>query len=436
MYLEATTALARARHDDVRRAWEGQAGDRKRLLLEARRIRRAARSRRPAAVTPLPPAAAPPDPYLAWASWADDTLALGLLPRVLPGRERHSGPRIAVLIPAHNEAKGIAATLRTVLAQTRLPDFITVVAHNCTDDTAAIAGSFPGVEVIELNRKSKERKTAPLNWGMDRLLTILDDRDLIMAMDADTRLSPDLIARAEAHFAAVPRLGAAAAHHLVHSPRGLLQHLQAMEMERGRRSAVRRGGRRTCMSGMASMFRVEALLQIHHKFGRIYEPWNSTEDWGLTFAMKDTGWLDRRPPDLLLTYTPVDTWKALFQQRERWGRGYWETLRYFKFRRFTAWPWLLQMWWFFSTACFFLFAGLESSQHHAPRVTTSLVVVTSVMLFTAMVTVRGAGFKAMLIAVLMFPEMAYTWVINFATICGIGKNLLRKEMQWADVRER
>jgi poly-beta-1,6-N-acetyl-D-glucosamine synthase len=361
----------------------------------------------------------------------------GLLPRIRPARYRQPGQaRIAVLIPAHNEARGIAATLRTVLAQTRTPDFITVVAHNCKDGTAAVARSFPGVEVIELDLDNGERKTAPLNWGMDRLLAVLDERDLILTMDADTRLSRELIARAENHFLAVPKLGAVAAHHLVHKPRGLLQRLQQMEMERGRRSATRRGGRRTCMSGMASMFRVTALLQIHHKFGRIYEPWNSTEDWGLTFAMKDAGWLDRRPPDLLLTYTPVTTWSALFQQRERWGRGYWETLRYFRFRRFTAWPWLLQMWWFISTACFFVFLGLEGAQHHAPRATTWLAVVTSVMIFTAMMTVRKAGFKAVLIAVLVLPEMTYTWVINFATIWGIAKNLLRKEMQWADVRER
>ena len=94
------------------------------------------------------------------------------------------------------------------------------------------------------------------------------------------------------------------------------------------------------------------------------------------------------------------------------------------------------MWWFFSTACFFVFLGLEGAQHSAPRVTTWLAVVTSVMVFTAAVTVRKAGAKAMLIATLILPEMIYTWVINFATIWGIAKNLLRKEMQWADVRER
>ena len=379
--------------------------------------------RAPAAYPPTPP----PRP---------GGMIIGLSAAEITRLHTRPAARIAVLIPAHNEAKGIAGTLRSLLAQTRLPDSITVVAHNCTDGTAAVARSFPGVRVAELNLSNGERKTAPLNWGMDGLLTVLDDRDLILAMDADTRLVPDLIARAEAYFAALPQLGVVAAHHLVSNPQGTLQRLQQMEMERGRRSATKRGGRRTCMSGMASMFRVTALLDVHRKFGRVYEPWNSTEDWGLTFAMKDAGWLDRRPPDLMSDYTPVATWSALFRQRERWGRGYWETLRFFGVRQFTAWPWLLQVWWLFSTASFFLWIGLEGSQPHVPRITAWLLVVTATTIFTSAATVRRAGLKAMLTAALMFPEMTYIWVINFATIWGIAKNLLHKDMQWADVRER
>jgi poly-beta-1,6-N-acetyl-D-glucosamine synthase len=419
-------------------AVEAASARRDEMLRQAQEARRAREARHPRAVTAAPrqdapgqsrpPVLAPPADGMAWTAWDQRELE-----RLLAAED---AVRVAVLIPAHNEAKGIADTLRSVLAQTRRPDLIWVVAHNCKDDTAAIARTFPGVEVHELNLDNGERKTAPLNWGMDRLLAVLADRDKILTMDADTQLSPGLIASAVAHFDAVPRLGAVAAHHLVRSPRGLIQRLQQMEMERGRRSAERRGGRRTCMSGMASMFRVTALRQVRARFGRVYEPWNSTEDWGLTFAMKDTGWLDRRPADMVLTYTPVTTWGALFRQRERWGRGYWETLRYFRFRRFTAWPWLLQMWFFASTASFFVFAGLEGSQHHAPRVTTWLLVVTTAMTLTAVVTVRRAGIKAMLLAALILPEMAYIWVINFATIWGITKNLLRMDMQWADVRER
>ena len=52
--------------------------------------------------------------------------------------------RLTVLIPAHDEALMIAATLESLQRQTRPPDRCIVVADNCTDDTAKIArGSVP-----------------------------------------------------------------------------------------------------------------------------------------------------------------------------------------------------------------------------------------------------------------------------------------------------
>ena len=47
------------------------------------------------------------------------------------------GP-IAVLMPAHNEAVGIIASIATVLPQLRASDRLLVVADNCTDSTAAV----------------------------------------------------------------------------------------------------------------------------------------------------------------------------------------------------------------------------------------------------------------------------------------------------------
>src|SRR5262245_21547005 len=63
-----------------------------------------------------------------------------LLPRrvatVAPG-DRKPRPRIAVLIPAHNESVGIRATLDDIRAQIGSSDRLLVVADNCTDGTAA-----------------------------------------------------------------------------------------------------------------------------------------------------------------------------------------------------------------------------------------------------------------------------------------------------------
>ncbi|WP_405624079.1 glycosyltransferase [Streptomyces sp. NBC_00076] len=51
-------------------------------------------------------------------------------------------PRLAALIPAHNEQDRIAAAIQGLWEQTRSPDLIVVVADNCTDDTAVIAEAY------------------------------------------------------------------------------------------------------------------------------------------------------------------------------------------------------------------------------------------------------------------------------------------------------
>ncbi|AFZ22120.1 glycosyltransferase family 2 protein [Allocoleopsis franciscana] len=63
---------------------------------------------------------------------------------LLPGRTESwvksvPRPRIAVLVPAHNEAAGIGTTLETILPQLTDQDRLIVIADNCTDETATIA---------------------------------------------------------------------------------------------------------------------------------------------------------------------------------------------------------------------------------------------------------------------------------------------------------
>lgn len=63
-----------------------------------------------------------------------------LLPnRVMSCLESVARPRVAVLVPAHNEASGIKATLETIFPELTRQDRLIVIAHNCTDDTALIA---------------------------------------------------------------------------------------------------------------------------------------------------------------------------------------------------------------------------------------------------------------------------------------------------------
>jgi glycosyltransferase involved in cell wall biosynthesis len=71
------------------------------------------------------------------------------------------------LIPAHDEAKGILATLNDIKPQLRPTDRLLVVADNCTDDTLQLALKSPcdwnplGIGLrVELSCAKRVRKIA------------------------------------------------------------------------------------------------------------------------------------------------------------------------------------------------------------------------------------------------------------------------------------
>ena len=102
------------------------------------------------------------------------------------------GPRgrLAVLIPAHDESKGLVPTLTDVKQQLHLGDRVLVVADNCTDDTAAIARTH-GAEVIERHDSSRRGKGFALAFGISHLDS--DPPDIVVMIDADCRLASHAI---------------------------------------------------------------------------------------------------------------------------------------------------------------------------------------------------------------------------------------------------
>ena len=70
------------------------------------------------------------------------------LPRVAAGKPPDGvRPRVAVLMPAHNEALLITETVRMVVAILSSGDRLLVVADNCSDETAQLAAQA-GAEVV------------------------------------------------------------------------------------------------------------------------------------------------------------------------------------------------------------------------------------------------------------------------------------------------
>jgi cellulose synthase/poly-beta-1,6-N-acetylglucosamine synthase-like glycosyltransferase len=110
-------------------------------------------------------------------------VAASLLPR------RDSRPlippkpfRFVVLVPAHNEALGIARTLRSILPELSAEDRLVVIADNCTDETGHVAEAA-GAEVFYRVNPRFRGKGYALDFAMRRLAS--DPPDAVVFVDAD-----------------------------------------------------------------------------------------------------------------------------------------------------------------------------------------------------------------------------------------------------------
>lgn len=118
-----------------------------------------------------------------------------VLAGVFPARRidlRAGDLTIAVLMPAHNETKVIAAAVTATRAAMRAADRLLVVADNCTDDTAAQARAA-GAEVVERHDPALRGKGFALAHGMATLAA--SPPDCVVILDADCDPSPGAIER-------------------------------------------------------------------------------------------------------------------------------------------------------------------------------------------------------------------------------------------------
>ncbi len=134
--------------------------------------------------------------------------ALTLLSRRLPLPQGGAPTtRFDVLVPAHDEAAGIARTVQNLQALDYPADLfrVRVIADNCTDDTAACARAA-GAQVLERRDAQRRGKGYALAHAFERSLAD-GFADAVVVVDADTLASPNLLRAFDARV----RAGAQAA---------------------------------------------------------------------------------------------------------------------------------------------------------------------------------------------------------------------------------
>ncbi|PRY49358.1 cellulose synthase/poly-beta-1,6-N-acetylglucosamine synthase-like glycosyltransferase [Geodermatophilus tzadiensis] len=393
-----------------------------------------------------------------------------------------SGPhpaRLVVLIPAHDEAANIGATLTALQRQTRRPDRVVVIADNCTDDTADIVRAH-GAEVYEtvgntdkkagaLNQAivQRFRRTADTDRradgaprddrGPDRRAgsgwraaqpvagpsADLRDDDHVLVMDADTQLDPRFLETAAASLDSSPGTGAAGGLFYGHPGSGVLGQLQRNEYLRYSRD-VARTGRVMVLTGTGTLFRVRALREVAAargstlpgRRGQVYDTLALTEDNELTLALKTLGWRLTSPAACSVVTEIMPTWRDLWQQRMRWQRGALENLRHYGLTRVTLRYWGQQVGIGVGVLAFqayLVLTVLLLARDGGLHVDPFWGAVGLVFLAERLVTVRRGGRRALLLALPLVVELAYDLFVQAVFVRSLLDVLRRREATWHHV---
>jgi cellulose synthase/poly-beta-1,6-N-acetylglucosamine synthase-like glycosyltransferase len=181
--------------------------------------------------------------------------------------------RFDVIVPAHDEEAGIAATVRSILATDYPPELrrVVVVADNCSDATAERARRA-GAEVLVRDDPARRGKGRALAFAFERTLAA-GRADAVVVVDADASVSPNLLRAFSARLAAGAR--AAQSENLVGNPyaswrTGILAVAFAL-IHTVRSLARERLGLSCGLSGTGMCFTTALLREVPHRAASIVE---------------------------------------------------------------------------------------------------------------------------------------------------------------------
>lgn len=347
--------------------------------------------------------------------------------------------RIIAVIPAHNEETALPRAVASVRAQQRPAQDIIVLADNCSDGTATVAG-VNGCRVIETVGNT-DRKAGALNQALPGLLDELDGADLVMVTDADSMIAPQFIGTAIGELYARSDAGAIGGVFYGEAGSGLVGALQRNEYARYGREIARRAGRAVVLTGTATVFRVSVLREIAAARGRVlpgrrgcvYDGTALTEDNEITLAIKHLGWATLSPRQCRVSTEIMPTWSDLRKQRLRWQRGALENLRTYRLTRVTL-PYVIKQFSMYGgivavnlmlfTCGLFAYLGLLTPPHGAWWALLAVFVLERVW------TVRSEGPVAVVLAALMVFEFVYDLFQQVIFVQAAVEVALRRTAQW------
>jgi len=222
----------------------------------------------------------------------------------------------AVLIPAHDEERGIAGTVAAVRSQLRAGDRAIVVADNCSDATAEIARNA-GAEVFDRTDTVRRGKGFALEYGLKSLGD--NPPPVVVVVDADCRMPPGSI---DALVAATERNNRPSqAVYLIESagtgsPKMQISGFAVRIKNWVRPRGLHRLGLPCLLTGTGMAIPTEALRNAGIGTGNI------VEDMKLGIDLALNGYPPQLLPELIVRGEPAPDSGSAKTQRTRWEHGH------------------------------------------------------------------------------------------------------------------
>lgn len=228
-------------------------------------------------------------------------------------------PKLSVIIPAWNEERSIATTIKAI-KRTIYPNLVEILVVNdgSTDKTVEIAKQFSKVKIINKNHSGK---ADCVNHGLK-----IAKGELIAIVDADSSPAKDAFSKIVPYFED-KKVGAVTSSVLAKRPKGILQGMQHIEY------TIASWGRKLLeyvnavyvTPGPLSIYRKSILLKIGG-----FDSDNLTEDLEITWHLLSEGYKVKMCMSAK-THTIVHKkLKSWWNQRLRWNTGALQTMNKYR----------------------------------------------------------------------------------------------------------
>jgi cellulose synthase/poly-beta-1,6-N-acetylglucosamine synthase-like glycosyltransferase len=230
----------------------------------------------------------------------------------------------AMVIPAYNEERIIATTIKSCLAQTRIPNRIFVVDDMSTDKTAEIVKKYSSMypNVILVQNEVKRGKAGGINYMLNHIT-----EDIVMIVDADTFLHEEYcenIIRALRYYEAAAATGYVIPYTERGNPSPFMLHrayayIYGHEIEKRAQESI---NGMIVVAGCAAAYKRTALIEAGGM------PLDTiVEDMDLTWRLIEKGYKAIYTKNAYVFTDEPENFRSYRSQLDRWYGGFFECLR-------------------------------------------------------------------------------------------------------------